>query len=158
MVQTAFITLTLLMPLTSARPEGLARIYVYVQRETPARSWLPISCDGSVVAKVKQGKFFAINVAPGRHMVSPERGIPVFIDVRSGSEAFVTVGWRNGERGGPAIPFLVWEVVAPSVAERDLTYLTYIDEDKVLSKSVPKTDPRKLRQLQLKRRNETDSD
>jgi hypothetical protein len=72
--------------------------------------------------------------------------------VRTGSEAFVRVAWRNGERGGPLLP--VWDAVPPSVASRDMMYLTYIDTDKVLSKSVPTTDPRKLPQLQLKRRNQ----
>src|SRR5437870_11118367 len=94
------IMLIALMPLHCARAQSVAQIYVYVQRETPARSWFPVSCDGSLVAKVKRGKFFAINVSPGRHVVSDEKGIPAFIDVRSGGQAFVTLGWRNGERGG----------------------------------------------------------
>jgi hypothetical protein len=66
-----------------------ARVYVYARWETPARSWLPISCDGEVVAKLKQGTLFAIDVTPGRHNLGSDRGVPVFVDVRSGDEVFV---------------------------------------------------------------------
>jgi hypothetical protein len=159
-LRVATIALVTLMPLPYAQAQGTARIYVYVQREMPVRSWLPISCDRAVVAKVKRGRFLAINVAPGRHMLRAEKSVPVFVDVRSGEEAFVRQafvppGWRNGQRGGPAIPFPVWQVVPPSVAGRDMIYLTYIDADEVLSQSVPKTDPRKLPEMQLKRRKAT---
>jgi hypothetical protein len=149
------IALIALTSLPYVRAQGLGQIYVYVQRETPAHSWFPVSCDRSVIAKVKRGRFFAINVAPGRHMISDEKGI-AFIDVPSGGKVFVSLEWRNGERGGPAIPFPVWSVVHPLAASRDMMYLTYIDTDKVLSKWVPKTDPRKLPSLQLQRRSTTD--
>ena len=49
----AVITAVTLMTLASPRAEELARIYVYAQQETPARTWRPISCDGTVVAKLK---------------------------------------------------------------------------------------------------------
>jgi hypothetical protein len=117
----------------------LARIYVYVQQETPARSWFPVSCDGAVVAEIKRGKFFAINVAPGRHMLSEEKGVPTFVDARSGRDSFIRLNWHV-EVGQPAIP--VWEIVAPSSARKDMLDLTYIDVGRVLSKSVPKKDPR----------------
>jgi hypothetical protein len=138
-VYIAIVAVVALMLLPSARAEGLARIYVYVQLETPARSWFPISCDGTVVAKLKRGRFFAVNVAPGRHMLGDEKGVPVFVDARAGEESFVRLGWRM-EVGGPAISVL--QVVPRSVARRDMIYLTYIDANKMLSRSVPKRDPR----------------
>jgi hypothetical protein len=135
----AIVAIIGLMPLPSPLAQGPARIYVYVQIETPARAWFPVSCDGTVVAKIKRGRFFAINVAPGRHMLSEEKGVPVFVDVRSGQESFVRLNWHI-EVGKPAIP--VWEVVTWPAASSDMIYLTYIDAGKVLSKSVPKKDPR----------------
>jgi len=122
-----------------ARAEELARIYVYVQQETPARSWFPVSCDGAVVAEIKRGKFFAIIVTPGRHMLSEEKGVPSFVDARAGRDSFIRLNWHI-EVGQSAIP--VWESVAPSSARRDMLDLTYIDVGRVLSKSVPKKDPR----------------
>ena len=122
-----------------ARAEERARIYVYVQQETPVRSWFPVSCDGIVVAEIKRGRFFAVNVGPGRHMLSEEKGVPTFVEARSGRDSFIRLNWHT-ELGRPAIP--VWEIVAPSNARRDMINLTYIDVGRVLSKSVPKKDPR----------------
>ena len=87
-------------------------------------------------------------------MLSDEKGVPVFVDARSGKESFVRVEWRNGELGGPAIP--VWEVAPRPVAREDMIYLTYIDADKVLSRSVPKRDPREPPHLM--RRGEADEE
>src|SRR5438876_12073367 len=135
----AMVAVVTLMPLTSAHSRDLARIYVYVPMEAAARSWFPISCDSTVVAKLKRGRFFAVNVAPGRHMLSDEKGVPVSVDARSGEESFVRVDWRM-EVGGPAISVL--QVVPPSAARSEMIYLTYIDASKVHSKSVSKKDPR----------------
>ncbi len=140
LVEAAISAVLAFMPLLSARAGDLARIYVYVQSETPARSWFSVSCDGAVAAKITRGRFFAIDVAPGRHMLSDEKGIPVSVDARSGQESFVRLEWRNGELGGPALP--VWEVVPAAVARRDMVYLRYIDANKAASRSVPKADPR----------------
>ena len=122
-----------------ARAEERARIYVYVQQETPARSWFPVSCDGIMVAEIKRGRFFAIDVAPGRHMLSEEKGVPTFVDARSGRDSFIRLNWHI-EVGQTAIP--VWEIVDAASARRDMLDLTYIDVGRVLSKSVPKKDPR----------------
>lgn len=130
--------LSLIVP-RLARAEDPARIYVYVQRETPVRSWFPVSCDGIVVAEIKRGRLFAINVGPGRHMLSEEKGVPAFVDASAGRDSFIRLNWHI-EVGQPAIP--VWEIVAPSNARRDMLDLTYIDVGRVLSKSVPKKDPR----------------
>src|SRR5437763_3048683 len=104
-VHIGIIAVVTLMPLPSARAEGLARIYVYAQSETPARSWIPISCDGTVIAKLRRGRFFAINAAPGRHMLSEEKGVPGFIDARSGEESFVRLAW-NIEVDKPVISMM----------------------------------------------------
>jgi len=86
-------------------------------------------------------------------MLSDENGVPVFVDARPGEESFVRLNWHI-EVGKPAIP--VWEVVPLSVARRDMIYLMYIDAGKVLSRSVPKRDPRGP--PHLTRRGETDDE
>ncbi len=142
MMRSAHIAIIAALPLMVSRP-ALAgepgRIYVYVRQETPARSWFPVSCDGVVVAEIKRGRFFSINVGPGRHMLSEEKGVPTFVDAHSGRDSFIRLNWHI-EVGQSAIP--VWEIVAPSSARRDMLDLTYIDVGRVLSKSVPKRDPR----------------
>src|SRR3989442_752208 len=154
-VQIGIIAVVTMTPLRSARAEGPTRVYVYAQQETPARSWIPISRDGTVVAKLKRGTFFAVNVAPGRHMLSDERGVPVFVDARSGEESFVRLYWHF-EVDNPVISLL--QVVPPSQARKEMMYLTYIDAGKILSKSVPKKDPREIPRTRLRRRSDTDDE
>jgi len=124
----------------STRAEEFARIFVYAQSSTAARSWLPISCDSAVVAKLKRGTFFAVEMAPGRHVIdlSAGNGVPVSVDVRPGEEAFVRLDWHF-ERDNPVIPLL--QIVRPDVARIDMLSLRYIDSGKVLSPLVPKSDP-----------------
>ena len=136
----------------STGEQNLTQVYVYVQHETPARSWFPVWFDGVLVAKIKRGRFFVIDASPGRHMVSEEKGVPVFIDVRAGKEVFVRLEWRNGELPGPALP--VWDIVSQATAHNDMLLLAYIDADKAISKSVPKADSRKP--PPLRRRGESD--
>ncbi len=68
--------------LAAVLPEPSARIYLYAERPTAARSWLAVSCDGAVAAELKQGMIFAIDVSPGRHALSTEAGVPAPVDVR----------------------------------------------------------------------------
>jgi hypothetical protein len=143
-----------LMLLPSRGAETPTQVYVYVQEETPARSWFPVWFDGVLVAKIKRGRFFVINAAPGRHMLSEERGVPVFIEARPGKKIFIRLEWRNGELPGPAIP--VWETISQRGAHDDMLSLTYIDADKAISKSVPKTEPRESPHLM--RRGDTNDD
>jgi hypothetical protein len=133
----------------AAPAEHSARIYVYAQRLTAARSWLPIACGGSAVAELKQGMFFAIDVPPGRHALSTETGVPAFVDVHAGEEAFVRLDWSYQE-GRPPVPVLA--AVPPDQARKEMMYLSYIDAKRALSPSVPRTDPREPAQLRLKRR------
>ncbi len=117
---TAIEAIALVAPL-SAPAEDFGRIYVCAQRQTAARSWLPISCGSAVVAELRRGAFFAINVAPGRHTLGSEKGIPVFVDIRSGEESFVRLDW-NHKIGRPAIPVL--SKVRPTEARREMMYLS----------------------------------
>lgn len=112
-----------LLVIQSASPGDLDRIYIYAQRETAARSWRPISCDGAIVAKLKRGTFFAINVSPGRHVISDAKGVPLFVDVIAGRDFFVRLDWQI-EVGEPAIPVL--SRVNARVARNEMRFVTYI--------------------------------
>ena len=138
----------LLAPL-AAPAEDSARIYVYAL--TPGHSWLPVSCGGAVVAKLKADAFFAMNVAPGRYTLSVANGTPASVEVRSGEESFVRLDWHL-ELGLPAVPEL--HSVRPDQARKEMRHLSYIDAGKVLSDSVSKRDPRDSPQRRLKTRDE----
>lgn len=131
--------------------QDLARIYVYAQRETPARSWLPILCDGTPVAKIKRGTFFALNVPVGRHVISSTTGVSSFVDVRAGHEYFVRLNWQL-EHGEP--PILVFDSIPATVARNEMRFVVYVDSKEVMAGSVPKTDPRPAPELHFKRRDE----
>ena len=126
-----------------------ARIFVYARRHTAARSWLAGSCDGAVVAMVRQGAYFAVNVSPGRHELGVQNGVPVFVEVRTGEEHFVRLDW-NYEVGRPPIPIL--SKVSRAQADLEMRFLSYVEARRVRSNSVPKADPRQLPSSQLKTR------
>ena len=128
-----------------------ARIYVYARRDTPARSWLPISCGGVVVAELKQGTFFAIDLASGRHALFLEKGVPLSIDVHPGEEFFVRLDW-NYRIDRPPIPVLVKVVQAE--ARTEMKYLSYVSTKRVHSSLVLKTDPSPPVRPQLRTRDQ----
>ena len=122
---------------------------MYSQRETPARSWLRITCDGAAVAELKQGFFFALALPPGRHMLGLESGVPAFVDLRAGEDAFVRLDWNHGVGRAP-IPVL--KVVRPDRAHAETRFLSYIAAKRALSATVSKSDPRDAAPTQLQRR------
>jgi hypothetical protein len=131
--------------------EDSTRIYVYAQRDTAARSWMAISCGSAVVAELKQGTFFAIDVAPGAYTLFVDKGIPLSIDAHPGDESFVRLDWDYGiDR--PPIPVLA--KVRQSEARKEMKFLSYIGTKRVHSSLVPKTDPSPPVQPQLRRRDE----
>ena len=84
---------------------GEGRVYIYAQRLTAARSWLPIWAGNTVAAELKQGKFFAINLAPGRYTFHPDRGVPVTVDVHRDEDLYLRLDW-NYQLGRAPIPVL----------------------------------------------------
>jgi len=143
----ALVVFGILSALPPVRAEDLARIYVYAQFDSAASSWLAVSCDNAVVAKVKRGRFFAVDVAPGRHVLSIWKAVPVVVEVRAGQEDFVRLDWHY-EVFEPSIPVL--HAVQPDQAHTEMLNLAYIDGNKAVSKSVPKADPRRPPQLKLR--------
>jgi hypothetical protein len=103
------------------------------------------------MAKVKQGRFFAMKVKPGRHTLATENGGPLIIDVEKNKDSFVRLDWEYRMDGAP-IPVL--SAVEHTQARREMRHLSYIDTSKILASSVPKTDPRDPEQPQFKKREE----
>jgi hypothetical protein len=131
------------------KPEPLGQIYVYANWELPEHKWVEIVRDDETVAKVKAGRFFVINVPPGRHAVSARDGIPVFVEVRSDEKSFLRL---DREVDGQTV-MLVLTKMNSIEAGKEIVHLTYIDASKALSNSVLKEDPRDYRQRpQLKTR------
>jgi len=124
------------------KSEALGQIYVYANWELPERKWIDIACDDEIVAKVKAGRFLVMNLPPGRHAVSAGDGIPEFVEARSGEKSFLRVG---REVDGQTV-MLVLTRMDSTEAGKEMVHLVYIDALKALSKSVPKEDPRDLRQ------------
>ncbi|HLK65965.1 MAG TPA: hypothetical protein VKU19_21165 [Bryobacteraceae bacterium] len=110
---------------------------------------MAISCGGSVVAELKQGTYFAINLAPGKYAFSVEGGIPLFVDVSAGEESFVRLDW-NYDVGRPPIPVLA--KVRESDAHADIKFLSYAGAKRIHSSMVPKSDPGAGNPAQLRRR------
>lgn len=154
MSRLALLAVLVLVPLRFASSQSRARIYVYAQREAPARSWRMMRCDGMPVAKIKRGRFFAINVAAGRHVLSSADGIPAFVDIRDGDESFVRLSWQ--QEIGEA-PTLVLDKVPAVVAHNEMRFVIYIDPKEALSGSVPKTDPRLIPEPHFQRREDSSS-
>ncbi|MDQ6676942.1 MAG: hypothetical protein M3Z09_06575 [Acidobacteriota bacterium] len=78
-----------------------AKVYVYARRGSAARSWLSITCDDVLVAELKQGAFFAINVAPGSYTFSVEKGVPLSVDAQLREDSFIRLGWSYGISRSP---------------------------------------------------------
>jgi hypothetical protein len=75
--------------------------------------------------------------------------VPLSIDVRSGEESFLRLDWNYGIDRRP-IP--LFSKVRQTEAQKEMKYLSYIAAKKVHSNQVPKTDPRKPIQPQLRTR------
>ena len=114
-------------------------VYLYAQRETPARSWLPVYVDGAPAADLRRGTFFAVQLPPGRHSFTIETGVPLAVELRKGESAHLRLDW-NHHQGRPPIPTL--SRVPQARAEKEMMFLSYIPANKIHSTAVPKSDPR----------------
>ncbi len=129
--------------------DDTGKIYVFAERDTEARSWIGIFCGAAVVAEIERGTFFAVNLAPGQYSLSAERGIPVTVDVRSGEDVFIRLGWSFGVDRSPIATL---RPVPVDQADKAMRYLSYVPARRIFSSSVDKTDPRKPVKLELKTR------
>ena len=86
--------------------ETPARIYVYVPRNAIVRSWVAVTCDGPLLARVRQGRFFAVDLPAGRHVLAIQDGVPLIVDLHSGEDAYFRLDAevRVGEGRRPYYP------------------------------------------------------
>ena len=137
--------------LCGAKPcaaEDAGRIYVYSKFRSAAKSWMPVALDGEAVAKLKQGRFFAVRAAPGDHVLElVGQGVPLTLAMPAAGDLYVRLGWR-GTQGGPRIP--IFHTVRPEHARTEMVNLGYIPADKALSEATSKSDPRPAPTLQTR--------
>ncbi|HLV89146.1 MAG TPA: hypothetical protein VKV39_19340 [Candidatus Sulfotelmatobacter sp.] len=126
------------------------QIYVYANWEFPEHKWVDVACDDGIVAKIKAGRYFVLNLSPGRHAVSERDGIPAFVEVRSGEKAYLRLG-REVD-GQTVMPVL--SRVNANDAAGEIVHLAYIDAAKVFSGSVLKDDRGLQQKPQLKSRDD----
>jgi hypothetical protein len=137
---------------TGEGTEHLTEIFVYASWEYPARSWVPVSCDGTLVAKVKRGRFFAINVGPGKHMLTQNDGIPLVVNAHSGQQMFVHLGQEVSDEPSGKVVLPVLQAVAPENGRKEIVHLVYVDSDKLYSSAVSRQDPTQPSPPRLKQR------
>jgi len=133
---------------TEKKPDPLEQVYVYADWDLPEHRWLDVACDEEIVAKVKAGRFFVMNLPSGRHTIAVRDGIPIFIEVRSAERSFL----RLGRQVDGQTVMLVLSKMDSTEANKEMVNQAYIDASKALANSVPKEDPRERRQPQLKTR------
>jgi hypothetical protein len=121
--------------------EDTARIYVYSQWDSGQSSWLPITYDGTKIAKLKAGRFFAVQVSPGQHRLSAGQGVPLSIEVHAGEDQFVGLEQNITltQSGESIIPVLT--LASPEEARHVVAQLVYISPSKISSTAVDKQDP-----------------
>jgi hypothetical protein len=137
---------------TGGGAEHLTEIFIYASWEYPARPWVPVSCDGTLVAKVKPGRFFAINVGPGKHMLTQNDGIPLVVNAHPGQQMFVHLGQEVSDEPSGKVVLPVLQAVAPEEARKEIIHLVYVDSDRLYSSAVSRQDPTQPSPPRLKQR------
>ena len=129
-----------------------SRIYVYADWGSPQRSWIPIYYDGVLAAKLKAGKFFAINAAPGSHSLFAGDGVPESFNVRTGQEIFVELEHdvEITPSGKTSIPVLSEKLT--EAGRLKVIHLVYIRTKEMYSLLVSRQDPTLQWEPSLKRR------
>ena len=130
--------------------ENASLMFVYSQRETPARSWMPVACDGKNIAEIRRGFFFAVSLPPGRHSLLLRDSVPISIEIRPENETFVRLDWSQDVRRSP-IPVL--SRVPAEIAKKEMQFLSYIEAKRIHSTGVSREDPRPSDGPRLKTRN-----
>lgn len=143
------ILVTLTQPLLG---QTSSRIYVYAGWESAERGWIPIFCDGTQVAKLQRGKFFAITVTPGKHSLWPGQGLPVTVGVKAGEDVFARVEQYVEVSATEKSSMPVLSLKPPASAKPEIASLVYVEAKHTYSPLVEREDPSLKWQPVLKKR------
>lgn len=119
------------LPVLSAADPG--QVFIYAQRDTPAKRWIGVTCDGETVAALKGGFYFALQTSAGRHSLSVTEGVPVSVEVDPGATVFVRMDWNHDLRREPIPAF---SIVREESARKELRWLSYVAAKHIRSASV----------------------
>jgi hypothetical protein len=78
--------------------DSKARVYVYRHKQTSTRNMQPsVYVDGDEVARIDDGKFFVVKLAPGKHTIMVNKGHSgAEIDMKAGEEYYFRVVIKAG--------------------------------------------------------------
>jgi len=135
-----------------AAAQDSAKVFVYCPWEAPRHARITISLDDAPMAEIQSGRFFVINVKPGKHMLVAGEGVPLAIEPHAGQDLFVLLARdiEVGPSGQSEVPMLA--VIAAEQARHEMVNLVYISSKKILSDSVSEQDPSVKEKPKLKTR------
>ncbi|BDC52903.1 hypothetical protein F183_A52180 [Bryobacterales bacterium F-183] len=142
------LTLGLLFAAFAALAEE-THVFMYAQRDTPARSWLTVFCNDTPVAKIKKGRFFALALPAGSYTLGIGQGVPYPLTVQSARDQYIRVEWHH-HMGRAPIPAL--SEVREEVARKEMRFLSYVEAKQIESQRVPPQDPRPAQDPQFRQR------
>jgi len=132
--------------------EDSARIFVYADWDSPQKSYVPVYFDGVLIAEIKRGRFFAINVLPGQHILIAGEGVPEPVNAKQGKEFFVRLEQDVELSASGKTAMLALSVKTTAQGKTEIGHLVYLDSGKIYSKLVSRGDPSLLEQPTLQKR------
>lgn len=120
--------------------EDSVRIFVYADRDSAQKSCVPVYLDGVLIAEIKLGKFLAINVSPGQHILIAGEGAPEPVTAKKSEEFFVRLE-QHFESASGKTTMLALSAKTRSQGRTEIGHLVYLDPGKIYSKLVSREDP-----------------
>lgn len=120
-------------------------VYVYRERRFYGSGLEPsVYCDGAQVARMDNGRFFVMQIPPGKHVIrSSDKKHEVSLDFKTGQTYYIRIDLHTGTWRGNGRPIFV----IPEQAQEELKKnLTYIGQDKVVDKNLVLANPPALAQ------------
>lgn len=124
-------------PADSAHPSSpsKATVYIYRYKQFVGSALAPsVYCDGSELARMENGRYFAVKLDPGKHtFTSNDKQSGVDLEVKAGEEYFMRVEIAAGFAKGHGRLILM----SPEQGSYELKSdkLKALDEDKVVDKA-----------------------
>ena len=109
-----------------------ATVYVYRANQFTAKLKSPtVFCNETPLAKMQNGRFFIVGLAPGKYAFrSEDKGVGIQLSAEAGKEYFVRVEMAMGQWKGTQ---QVTEVSADQ-AQKEIAGLKSIDENKIIDR------------------------